>query len=154
MQNDLVCKAAVLCEKTTAHPVHGTLTINGMLPEIALKLSAQGVEQVGDIPHLTNIPLELVLFFERTKRENALEREFTVELLDPSNKVLIKDAKVKVIMAPGYSKFFSVIKFEKGIPCTRPGEYRFRVTSVGDDSMSYEERFDVKMFDGNGKQLQ
>lgn len=153
MQNDLTCRAILLCEKTSIQPVTGGLSIVNVIPEIALKLSPQGMTQVGDTPHFTNIPLEVVVYFSRSTSEGDLTREFTLELLDASGLVLIKDAKGLIQMKGGHLKFFSLIKFEKGIPCTRPGEYVFRVLLNGESISMYEEHFDVKMFDQDGKQL-
>lgn len=119
------------------------------MPEMQLRLTQEEVAQLRGEPKNTNVPLELVVFWDRgTAANGELNLDFRIEFVDPAGTILIDDAKGSVHMPAHLRKFYTVIKMEKGIPCAQPGVHTFRVVaslSEGEQVL-LEEPFEIKMF--------
>jgi len=149
----VVCRTLTVCEKTEVSSTKGLLTMSNIYPELFVKLSADEVKELGKGPKNIDIPMELVIFWNRQKgMVGEIEMDFKVEFVDPQGKVLLNDISGQVRMHEKLQKFYSIIKMSKGLPCANPGVHAFKILT-GDGAVLLEEMFEIKMFDQDDKQI-
>ena len=154
MNKKITCSTVLFCQKTEVDKESGLLSLIHLTSSVFVTVSAEELDSIGKTPRGTNMPLEIVIVWDKIVLDTSSNNEKItfdcfIDFIDPKGEVVMKGMKLSVAVPAETDRYYSIFSLPKGIVTALPGRHMFRI-SMTDGSLIFEQPFFVNMIETNG----